>query len=157
MCSTCRCQSIQTTLCAGWWLYCHSLLLYNLFTIASVVLVMQVLVFAPTNGKPPALNTSGEVVVVPSLQAPLWHEYQITTGFTSHVLQQLQAFNPTLIHIAIQDILGWRALLHAEMEKIPTVCSYHTRWTNYLGYYSMLPHALVDFGWWYLRKVSALL
>mmetsp|Transcript_10408 Transcript_10408/g.38372 ORF Transcript_10408/g.38372 Transcript_10408/m.38372 type:complete len:449 (-) Transcript_10408:785-2131(-) len=112
----------------------------------------KVLVFAPTNGKAPALNASGEIVVAPSIPAPLWHEYQITTGFNEDVLGRLRAFQPTLIHIAIQDVLGWRALLYARRNQLPTVCSYHTRWTNYLGYYTMLPKGLVDFGWWYLRQ-----
>eukprot|EP00958_Prasinococcus_capsulatus_P026546 scaffold4868_cov416-Prasinococcus_capsulatus_cf.AAC.11 len=49
---------------------------------------LQVLVFAPTNGKAPALNASGEIVVAPSIPAPLWHEYQITTGMHIDLAQE---------------------------------------------------------------------
>jgi phosphatidylinositol alpha 1,6-mannosyltransferase len=54
-----------------------------------------------------------------------------------------------LFHIAVPDILGYRALCLAERWQVPVVASYHTRYDTYLKYYGLA--SLESLGKKYLR------
>jgi glycosyltransferase involved in cell wall biosynthesis len=41
------------------------------------------------------------------------------------------------MHIAVPDLLGYRALRFGQRRKLPIVASYHTRYENYLTYYGL--------------------
>src|SRR5262249_27369878 len=107
-----------------------------------------VLVFAPT-GPAPAFQSVGEVVSVPSVPIPTRPEYRISLGLPRSARGRLEEFGPTLFHIAVPDLLGYRALKLSLAWDVPTVASYHTRYDAYLKFYGLDP--LERYGKKYLR------
>ena len=97
---------------------------------------VPVLVFAPV-AEEPAFESVGELVAVPSFAIPTRKEYRIALGLPEAQRRRLQAFRPTLFHIAVPDILGFQALKLAERWKLPVVASYHTRYDTYLRFYGL--------------------
>lgn len=97
---------------------------------------VPVLVFAPVAEKP-AFASAGELVPVPSMAIPTRPEYRIALGLSRTARQRLEAFRPTLLHIAVPDIAGYKALKLAERWGIPVVASYHTRYDTYLRFYGL--------------------
>lgn len=97
---------------------------------------VPVLVFAPV-GEKPAFASAGDVVAVPSIAIPTRKEYRIALGLPGKARERLAAFRPTLFHIAVPDILGYRALKLAEAWNVPVVASYHTRYDTYLRFYGL--------------------
>lgn len=108
----------------------------------------EVLVFGPTIKKP-ELQHNGTLVSVPSVKMPGRPEYRFTTGFPKTAREQLEAFNPDLIHLATPDVLGCKALKWAVKNNKPVVSSYHTHFASYLKYYKL--HILEPLFWKYLR------
>lgn len=113
---------------------------------------VSVRVFAPTVDDPP-IDHAGTLVPVPSVPLPGRSEYRAAVGLTPSVRRRLEAFNPTLYHIATPDLLGRHALHAAQSSGTPVVSSYHTHFSSYLKYYSLglLEPAL----WSYLRRFYA--
>lgn len=110
---------------------------------------VSVRVFAPTVENPP-LDHAGTLVPVPSIPVPGRSEYRLSLGITPSVREKLDAFDPTLYHIATPDLLGRHALHLARSQDIPVVASYHTHFSSYLKYYNLgLLESLV---WRYLRR-----
>jgi glycosyltransferase involved in cell wall biosynthesis len=97
---------------------------------------VPVLVFAPVAEKP-AFASAGELVPVPSMAIPTRPEYRIALGLSRTARQRLEAFRPTLLHIAVPDIAGYKALKLAERWGVPVVASYHTRYDTYLRFYGL--------------------
>jgi phosphatidylinositol alpha 1,6-mannosyltransferase len=95
---------------------------------------VEVRVFAPT-APVPALPPTGTMVPVPSMPLPFRPEYRLALGMPRAVQQQLADFQPDIIHIAVPDFLGYRALKLAQKLGVPAVASYHTRYETYLEYY----------------------
>lgn len=110
---------------------------------------IEVRVFAPTVDDPP-IDHAGTLVPVPSVPIPGRSDYRITLGITPSVREELEAFDPTLYHIATPDLLGQHALSVARDTGIPAVASYHTHFSSYLKYYhlDLFESAL----WGYLRR-----
>jgi glycosyltransferase involved in cell wall biosynthesis len=108
----------------------------------------KVRVFAPTVDDPP-VDHSGTLVPVPSVPAPGRPEYRISLGLTTEVQRQVEAFRPSLFHIATPDLLGYQALLLAQDRGTPVVSSYHTHFSSYLKYYHL--DMLEGLLWTYLR------
>ncbi len=108
---------------------------------------IPVIVFGPTTENP-AINHVGEFIHVPSLPMPGRPEYRVTVGFPEEAQRRLREFDPTLIHIATPDLLGFRAMRFAQANNIQIVASYHTHFTSYLKYYNM--EMLEILGWKYL-------
>ena len=110
---------------------------------------VEVLIFGPTIKKP-ALNHNGRLVPAPSMKMPVGGrgEYRLSLGFSSHAKEELEAFNPDLIHIATPDALGYQALKWAKEHQVQVVSSYHTHFTSYLKYYKL--SALEFLAWRYL-------
>jgi phosphatidylinositol alpha 1,6-mannosyltransferase len=109
---------------------------------------VPVLIFAPTGPKP-AFDAVGEIVSVPSVPIPSRAEYRIALGLPRSARRRLKEFRPTLFHIAVPDVLGYRALKLAEQWDVPVVASYHTRYDTYLKFYGL--GALEKIGQKYLR------
>jgi glycosyltransferase involved in cell wall biosynthesis len=97
---------------------------------------VPVLVFAPVAEKP-AFQSVGELVPVPSMAIPTRSEYRIALGLSKAARERLEAFRPTLLHIAVPDIAGYKALKLAERWNVPVVASYHTRYDTYLRFYGL--------------------
>lgn len=108
---------------------------------------IPVIVFGPTSDGPP-LEHVGEFMPVPSIPMPGRPEYRVTIGFPDDVQRRLKEFEPTMIHIATPDLLGFRAMRFAQANNIQIVASYHTHFTSYLKYYNM--DMLEILGWKYL-------
>lgn len=96
----------------------------------------KVRVFAPTVDDPP-VDHNGTLVPVPSVPAPGRPEYRISMGLTPEVKRQIEAFRPTLFHIATPDLLGYQALQLGRDWGTPIVSSYHTHFSSYLKYYHL--------------------
>jgi phosphatidylinositol alpha 1,6-mannosyltransferase len=110
---------------------------------------IAVLVVAPT-GPAPAFEPVGELLPVPSFPIPSRPEYRLSLGLPAKVRRRLEEFRPTLFHIAVPDVLGYRALCLAERWQVPVVASYHTRYDTYLKYYGLA--TLESLGKRYLRN-----
>ena len=110
---------------------------------------IPVLVFGPTV-KEPALNHNGRLVSVPSIRMPVSGrgEYRVPIGWSAKAEKELEAFNPTLVHIATPDRAGYKALKWAQNNKVQVVSSYHTHFTSYFKYYGLTP--IEFFAWRYL-------
>jgi glycosyltransferase involved in cell wall biosynthesis len=113
---------------------------------------IPVLVFAPV-AQAPAFDSVGELVPVPSIPIPTRSEYRIALGLPPSARERLKAFRPTLFHIAVPDILGYRALRLAEKWQVPVVSSFHTRYDTYLKFYGL--SALERIGQNYFRSFYA--
>jgi glycosyltransferase involved in cell wall biosynthesis len=111
---------------------------------------VDVRVFAPTSDDPAIPDYAGTMVPVPSFPLPGRSDYRVSMGLTPSVRAELEAFNPTLVHIATPDILGRHAMHVAEKRGIPVVASYHTHFSSYLKYYHL--DLLEDAVWSYLRS-----
>jgi glycosyltransferase involved in cell wall biosynthesis len=109
---------------------------------------VPVIVFGPTVENP-AIDHEGELVPVPSVPMPGRSEYRITVGFPESAQKRLREFDPTLIHLATPDVLGFRAMRWAQANNIQIVASYHTHFTSYLKYYNL--DMLKLLGWKYLE------
>lgn len=109
---------------------------------------VPVIIFGPTVDEP-TLDHEGEFVAVPSVPMPGRQEYRITSGFPSKAQQRLHEFDPTLVHLATPDLLGFRAMRWAQQKKIQIVASYHTHFTSYLKYYNL--EILEVMGWKYIE------
>ena len=110
---------------------------------------VEVRVFAPTVEEP-AIDHAGTLVPVPSVPIPGRSDYRLTLGITPSVRRELDAFDPTLYHVATPDLLGRHALSVARDTDTPVVSSYHTHFSSYLKYYylDLFEPAL----WAYLRR-----
>ena len=97
---------------------------------------VPVRVFAPTVENPP-IEHAGTLTDVPSVRMPGRPEYQMSVGMPRRVVDELNTFRPTIIHIATPDLLGLQALRYARKRNIPVVASYHTHFSSYLSYYRM--------------------
>ena len=108
---------------------------------------IPVIVFGPTVDEP-AFDHNGELVAIPSVPMPGRPEYRVTVGFPDSAQRRLEEFNPTLVHLATPDVLGFRAMRWAQANDIQIVSSYHTHFTSYLKYYNL--NMLELLGWKYL-------
>jgi glycosyltransferase involved in cell wall biosynthesis len=63
-------------------------------------------------------------------------EYRLAFGLPRLAAEQLRAFQPDIVHIALApDLLGYSAWRVARSGKIPVVASYHTRYEAYFKHY----------------------
>lgn len=109
---------------------------------------VEVLIFGPTIPNPPVAH-NGKLISVPSIEMPGRPEYRITTGFPEDAKQELEDFNPDIVHIATPDMLGYKGLKWAIEKNIPVVSSFHTHFTSYLKYYKL--GIIEPIGWKYLK------
>jgi phosphatidylinositol alpha 1,6-mannosyltransferase len=110
---------------------------------------VPVLVFAPV-AKEPAFESVGEVVPLPSMAIPARSEYRVALGLSKSARERLEAFRPTLLHIAVPDLAARKALAWAEQNNVPVVASYHTRYDTYLRFYGL--GLLEKLGQGYMRR-----
>lgn len=114
---------------------------------------VPVKVFGPTSDEP-EIEHFGDFTAVPSIPMPGRPEYRVTIGFPEEVQKKIREFDPTLIHIATPDLLGFRSMRYAQMNQIQIVSSYHTHFTSYLKYYNLDMLELLGwkFLWWFYSQ-----
>ncbi len=96
---------------------------------------IEILVFAPTSRRPPAIKRAGTLVSVPSIPFPGRRDYRLALGFSRRARVYLEDFDPDLVHIATPDFLGSKALRWARARDIPVVTSFHTHFGAYLKHF----------------------
>jgi glycosyltransferase involved in cell wall biosynthesis len=97
---------------------------------------VEVLVFAPI-AKVPAFAHKGSIVPVRSIPLPRRPEYRVALGLPRGARRRMQEFAPDIIHIAVPDLLGYRALKLGRKWRVPVVASYHTRYETYMKHYGL--------------------
>ena len=96
----------------------------------------EVLVFAPTSNRPPAIEHEGTLVSVPSIPFPGRSDYRLTLRLSRKCWTRLESFDPHLVHIATPDYAGAQALKWAKTQDVPVVASFHTHFAAYLKYFA---------------------
>jgi glycosyltransferase involved in cell wall biosynthesis len=96
----------------------------------------EVRIYSPTVANP-AFEPTGTLVSVPAASIPGRPEYRLPLRIPAAVRRDLEAFAPTVVHVASPDIVAHRAISWARRRRIPVVASVHTRFETYLGYYHL--------------------
>lgn len=104
-------------------------------------------VFAPKISKKNILTT--QVYSIASLPFFLYPECRVAFPNLLHIREEIQEFDPDIIHIATPFNIGLCGLHWAKKLDIPVVGSYHTDFDKYLSYYNL--HFLTNALWKYLR------
>jgi glycosyltransferase involved in cell wall biosynthesis len=107
----------------------------------------QVLVISPDGG----LNEyrGAKIHGVPGFPLPLYPELKLALPRPS-IRQELEAFQPDLIHIVNPAVLGLGGLYYAKSLEVPLVASYHTHLPKYLEHYGL---GMLEGVMWELLKV----
>ncbi|MBD3280408.1 glycosyltransferase [Candidatus Dojkabacteria bacterium] len=75
-------------------------------------------------------------VVEPSMKLPLYKDYPISfPGLTPKVRNELDKFEPDIVHITTPLFSGPWALRYAKKRSIPVLTIYHTHFLKYIYYY----------------------
>ncbi|TNE30129.1 MAG: glycosyltransferase family 1 protein [Alphaproteobacteria bacterium] len=95
-------------------------------------------VYAPKVANPD-FEPTGDLVGVPNVRMPVKGrgEYRLPTGLDRAALNDLEEFNPNVVHISSPDPTGHRALKWAQEHDIPVLASVHTRFETYPRYYGL--------------------
>jgi glycosyltransferase involved in cell wall biosynthesis len=96
---------------------------------------LPVRVYAPIK-RQAALAHTGTLVPVPSVPLPRT-VYRVALGLRRRIREDLEKFDPDLVHLASPDWLGFAALEWARRRKIPAVSTFHTYFNSYLNYYHL--------------------
>lgn len=117
---------------------------------------IPVMVIAPEVSDPQIKEHFGELVGIPSIPMPGRPEYRFAKGFPKSVRKKLEAFNPTIVHVATPDYAGTGGMLWARKRGIPVVSSFHTHFVSYTEYYkiSFLDPFLWAYARWFYKRVQ---
>ncbi|WP_066554960.1 glycosyltransferase family 4 protein [Croceicoccus bisphenolivorans] len=96
----------------------------------------QVRTYSPVVDEP-AFEPTGPLVGVPSIPIPGRAEYRFPLALAGAAKADLEAFKPTVVHVASPDVVGHRAVTWARAKGIPVLASVHTRFETYPRYYNM--------------------
>ncbi|MFO1090479.1 MAG: glycosyltransferase family 1 protein [Hyphomicrobiales bacterium] len=97
---------------------------------------VEVMILSPVMGEP-AFESYGTVTNIPSLPLPGRSEYRLALTVPADVKRKIEAFRPTLFHVASPDPLGYSATMLAKRMGVPVVASYHARHDLYIKYYKL--------------------
>ena len=88
-------------------------------------------------GVPPKSDIGYSVKSLPSMPIPFNTHYKMAIPYISQdvVKDELNAFEPDLIHISSPSPLGHFVLNYAQKRNIPVVTIYHTHFLSYVDYY----------------------
>ena len=89
------------------------------------------------------------VIRLPALNLPAYPESKISLPDYPHISKELDSFRPELIHVTTPFSIGLCGLKYAKSRKIPLVSSYHTNYSQYLGYFKL--KFLEEASWNYLK------
>ena len=85
----------------------------------------------------PAFEPAGDLVGLPNLPIPGRGEYRFPLALSGKVKTDLEAFAPSIVHVASPDLAGHRAVSWARERRLPVLASVHTRFETYPRYYNM--------------------
>ena len=95
---------------------------------------VAVRVYSPTSATP-AFEPAGTLISVPAWRIPGRMEYRYAKPMTAATRRDLEAFAPTLIHLACPDELEKSVKPWARAAGVPVVGSFHTRFDTYFKFY----------------------
>ncbi len=84
-----------------------------------------------------------------SVPFPLYAQYKVSIPIIDNPREDLDRFNPDIIHVAAPTLLSLYAIRYAKKRSRPVVASYHTHWVPYFSYYGF--KAMERLGWQILR------
>lgn len=89
------------------------------------------------HGKGPDQLGDHACLKIPSLNTGLNKDYSFTMPLLAkeQLRQELDGFQPDVIHIATPSLLGFFALRYARERNIPVISIYHTNFISYIPYY----------------------
>ncbi|HLT88496.1 MAG TPA: glycosyltransferase family 1 protein [Sphingobacterium sp.] len=88
-------------------------------------------------GKGPEQIDGHGSIRIPTLNTGLNKDYSVSLPALAkgQIKQQLDDFQPHVIHIATPSFLGFFALRYAQSRNIPVISLYHTNFLSYIPYY----------------------
>ncbi len=95
---------------------------------------VAVRVYSPTSARP-AFEPAGTLISVPAWRIPLRGDYYYAKPMKPEARADLEAFAPTLIHLACPDELEKSVKKWARAAGVPVVGSFHTRFDTYFKFY----------------------
>ncbi|MFC4811010.1 glycosyltransferase family 4 protein [Paenibacillus sp. GCM10023250] len=95
------------------------------------------LVFAPDPASSASPEASPFVERFASMPFFLYPECRLALPNPIHVRRALDAFRPTVIHVATPFNMGLFGIHYAKKHRIPLVASYHTHFDRYLAFYNI--------------------
>ncbi len=96
----------------------------------------DVRVYAPTVDEPD-FEATGPLIGVPSVPFPGRGEYRIPLGLHGNAKDDLERFDPQIVHVSSPDPTGHRAVTWARKRGLPILASVHTRFETYPRYYGV--------------------
>ncbi|MFZ1744259.1 MAG: glycosyltransferase family 1 protein [Pontixanthobacter sp.] len=96
----------------------------------------KVRVYAPTTPTP-AFEPQGDLVSLPSMPFPGRTEFRFPLGVPKRILDDIEAFNPKILHVSSPDYSAHRAVSWARSKNVPILASVHTRFETYPRYYGL--------------------
>lgn len=96
----------------------------------------DVRVYAPKVDEP-AFEATGPLIGVPSVPIPGRGEYRIPLGLHGNAKDDLERFDPQIVHVSSPDPTGHRAVTWARKRDLPILASVHTRFETYPRYYGL--------------------
>jgi len=104
----------------------------------------EVAVVSPTPGRELVGRGEGEggaqpdvEILVPGVAFPLYPELSVPRPLLPREYRLLRNFDPDLVHVATESIMGWLGRRWARRRKIPLVTSFHTMFPDYLPGYGL--------------------
>ncbi|MEM1171784.1 MAG: glycosyltransferase family 1 protein [Cyanobacteria bacterium P01_H01_bin.35] len=94
----------------------------------------QVLIFSPAGGI--TEYKGSKICGIDGFPLPLYPELKLAIP-TPTIGEQLEKFQPDIIHVANPAVLGLGGLYYAKKMNIPLVASYHTHLPQYLHHYGL--------------------
>ncbi len=94
----------------------------------------QIQLIRPNYGEEPEVPNQ---VLVHAVPLPFYPEVRLPPPTFGEVLPVIDAFQPHLVHIATEAVLGLAVLRHALKHKIPVVSSFHTNFDRYCEHYQI--------------------
>jgi glycosyltransferase involved in cell wall biosynthesis len=76
-----------------------------------------------------------KIINVSSITFPFYREYRITLPRSKKFYEELDKFNPDVIHVHSPFTIARSALAYAKKKQIPVIATHHTDFLKYLSYY----------------------
>lgn len=84
----------------------------------------------------PARKKGLSLYTVPSIPLPMYKDYRLTIP-NPRTIEQVEEFNPDILHITVPDLTGNSLISWAKKQNIPVITSYHTDFISYLPSYKL--------------------
>jgi phosphatidylinositol alpha 1,6-mannosyltransferase len=91
------------------------------------------------------------VIEVPSVALPVYKAYKVPLPGIAAFEEELDRFNPQVLHVHSPDVIAWSALKYAKKRQLPVVATYHTNFSRYRPYYHIT--CLRPLLWFVLKRL----